>query len=210
MFCCVLRRPVVLASTVLGVLAGCSSRPPRVVQAKIDPAAAAKAAMDAYDADGNGSLSAQELVKCPALARSIARFDANKDGSLTADEIAARIRTWQEQRVGLMRFCCRVFRNRAPLAGAAVRFVPEPFLGGELKPASGTTDATGMVFLSVAAADLPADQKGLTGVQPGLYKVEITHPRIKLPPKFNIETTLGQEVSLDVEGLANVVFDVSG
>ena len=210
MFSCVLRQPAVLACALLAVVAGCSSRPSRVAQARIDPQSAAKAAMAAYDADGNGSLSAQELQKCPALARSIARCDANKDGSLTADEIAARIRTWQEQRVGLMRFYCRVVRNRAPLAGAAVRFVPEPFLGGEVKPASGTTDATGTVFLSVAASDLPADQQGLTGVQPGLYKVEITHPKIKLPAKFNSETTLGQEVSLDGEGLGNVVFDVGG
>jgi hypothetical protein len=195
---------------VLAAVAGCSSGPPRVAQAKIDPAAAAKAALEMYDTDKDGSLSAQELAKCPALAKSMARFDTNKDGRLTADEIAARIRTWQEQRVGLMRFSCRVLRNRAPLAGAVVRFVPEPFLGTELKPASGTTDATGMAFLSVDAKSLPDDMKGLTGIQPGLYKVEITHPKITLPAKFNTETTLGQEVSLGGEDLANVVFDVSG
>jgi hypothetical protein len=176
----------------------------------IDPAAAAREALAAYDADGDGTLSREELKKCPGLLSSLSRFDANGDGRISAEEIAARIRTWQGHKVGLMRFSCKVTAGGRPLAGATVRLVGEKFLGDALKPASGLTQANGVANVTVSPEDLPADCQGLSGVFPGVYRVEVTHPSRTIPAKYNTQTVLGQEVALDTAGSAGVVFDVSG
>ena len=38
----------------------------------------------------------------------------------------------------------------------------------------------------------------LQGVQQGLFRVEITHPTVTIPAKYNIETKLGKEVSFEL------------
>ncbi len=194
----------------LWAAAGCGGRPPRVQPASIDPAAAAREALAAYDADGDGTLSAAELKNCPGLLKSVSRFDANGDGRVAAEEIAARIRAWQGHRVGLMRFSCKVTADGRPLAGATVRLVGEKFLGDGLKPASGVTQANGLADVTISPDELPADCQGLSGVFPGVYKVEVTHPSRTIPAKYNTQSVLGQEIALDTAGLAGVVFDVSG
>ncbi len=57
----VIRLLVLSAAVAASAGAGCGGRPPRVPQATIDPAAAAREALAAYDADGDGSLSGEEL-----------------------------------------------------------------------------------------------------------------------------------------------------
>ena len=94
--------------------------------------------------------------------------------------------------------------NGKPLAGAEVKFVPETFLGDDIKTASGKTNQAGMARLSVATtsrADPP-------GVAFGLYRVEITKPGDNIPAKYNTETTLGQEVALDAPNIQNIRFDL--
>ena len=49
-------------------------------------------------------------------------------------------------------------------------------------------DMTGL-----AAFDIPGDDFG--GVRPGMYRIAITSPDVKIPAKYNDETTLGIEVS---------------
>ncbi len=189
--------------------AGCGGRPPRIQPVPIDPAAAAREALAAYDADGDGTLSAGELKKCPGLLKSVSRFDADGDGRIAAEEIAGRIRAWQGHKVALMRFSCKVTAEGRPLAGATVRLVGETFLGDGLKPASGVTQANGVANVTISPDELPADCRGLSGVFPGVYKVEITHPSRTIPAKYNTQTVLGQEIALDTVGLSGVVFDVS-
>ena len=46
-------------------------------------------------------------------------------------------------------------------------------------------------------------------MQPGLYRVEITHPTVTLPAKYNTETTLGREVSGDSLVGVDVHFELS-
>jgi hypothetical protein len=42
----------------------------------------------------------------------------------------------------------------------------------------------------------PKNAPHVTGlIRPGLYRVEITHPSIPVPARYNTETTLGAEVS---------------
>jgi hypothetical protein len=80
-----------------------------------------------------------------------------------------------------------------PLEEAEVKLDPEPFLGDAVKPASGVTRSDGAI-LKIDPALLPEEDRYLRGVQPGLYKVRITHPSQKIPPRYNTATTLGQEI----------------
>ena len=55
----------------------------------------------------------------------------------------------------------------------------------------------------------PDPSRKLTGMFPGRYKVEITHPRIALPPRYNTQTTLGQQVAPDDPAVMSVVYDLT-
>lgn len=160
---------------------------------------AAAAAIEAYDDDGDGLLSEAELKDLPAL--TLESADKDSDGQVSADEIAGRIRVWSEGETGLMSFYCNVTLDGRPLDGAEVKLDPEPFLGDAVKPASGITRSDGAI-LKVDPELLPADQRTLRGVQPGLYKVRITHPSVTIPARYNTATTLGQEIVPGTTGAA--------
>ncbi|MEX2137622.1 MAG: hypothetical protein WD894_00045 [Pirellulales bacterium] len=152
---------------------------------------AAAGAIEAYDDDGDGVLSEAELKDLPALTMQTA--DKDSDGEVSADEIASRIRLWSEGETGLMTFYCNVTLDGRTLGGAEVTLDPEPFLGDAVMPASGVMRSDGAI-LKIDPKLLPEDQRMIRGVQPGLYKVRITHPSAKIPARFNTETTLGQEI----------------
>ena len=63
--------------------------------------------------------------------------------------ITARIKAWQDSKLARMTLSCKVMHNGKPLAGAEVKFVPEKFLGNNVKPATGKTDRNGMAMLSI-------------------------------------------------------------
>ena len=177
--------------------AGCSSR--RVSAPSLDPAEAGRQALADYDRNTDGSLDAAEIDHSPALKSCLKTLDRNKDGRLSADEIAARVTAYQESRIGLMAVACQVTLDGAPLAGAAVEFVPEKFLGPAAKPAAGVTDNRGSVTLQVAGHDLP-------GVPCGFYRVTVSKKdgagKETLPERYNTKTVLGREVGPDLqEGL---------
>ncbi len=44
----------------------------------------------------------------------------------------------------------------------------------------------------------------LMGVQPGLYRVKVTHPDKDIPAKYNEETTLGLDLAPEVSGYSSV------
>jgi hypothetical protein len=111
--------------------------------------------------------------------------------------IAARIKTWQASQGGLMTVGCRVLRNGQPLEGAVVKFVPEKFLGENMKTASGTTNKYGSAVIMVEAPG-PSGQRG---IPPGFYRVEITKPGLNVPAMYNTDTVFGQEVPIDPEEL---------
>jgi hypothetical protein len=186
---------VVLAAT-LAVSTSCNHGPARVLPPSINASAAGSQAIEMFDTNKDGKISGDELDKCPGLKAALAKVDPNSEGG-TADKITARIREWQESKIGLMPVHCTITRNGEPLEGAEVRFVPEKFLGDNMKVASGKTSGTGMVMITVPAAK-PTD---LSGVPPGFYRVEITKQGLTIPAKYNTETTLGQEVALDSEAL---------
>ena len=59
----------------------------------------------------------------------IAWIDTRGAGEITADKITARIKAWQESKLGRMSLSCTVLHNGKPLADADVKFMPETFFG---------------------------------------------------------------------------------
>jgi hypothetical protein len=186
--------------TLLLLVAGC--RGGRVAVPRISPGEASRQALAEYDRNGDGLLDAAELERCPALKSCLKDLDKNGDSRLSGEEIAERILAYQTSRVGLQAFACQVTLDGRPLAGATITFIPEPFLGPALKPASGVSDSHGMARLQEAGADLP-------GVPCGLYRVEVSKKdaggRELVPARYNTRSVLGQEVAPDTAGHRGVV-----
>jgi hypothetical protein len=161
--------------------------------------------MELYDTNGDGKVAGDELEKAPALNAALPRLDQNGDKGVTADEVAERIRVWQKMGHGLMSFAFEVTLDGRPLTDAVVTFEPESFLGDEIKPASCTTNMFGGGGATIAADDRP-DPTTPPGMHLGLYKVKVSKMvdgKESIPPKYNSETTLGQELAPDVPGIGD-------
>jgi hypothetical protein len=158
-----------------------------------------------YDANKDGKLDGEELEKCPGLKAALATVGGGSDG-ITAEAISARIRAWQESKIGRIPIGCMVLHNGKPLADAEVKFVPEEFLGESMKAAvaTGKTDANGSTPLSIPTS---GDQFDPEGVPPGFYRVQITKDGLDIPAKYNTETILGQEVAYELM-LVPIRFDL--
>ena len=196
---------VVVAVVSLMLSVGCSRAAPRLQPPAIDAASAGAKAIEQYDANKDGKISGAELDKAPALKAAIARIDAGGAGEITADKIAARIKVWQESKSARMPLRCTVLHNGKPLAGAEVKFVPEAFLGENMKTATGKTDPNGVAELSIPTAG----SNDPPGVAPGFYRVEIAKSGENIPAKYNSQTTLGQEAAVDTpENIYGIKFDL--
>ena len=194
------------ASLLLLVLTGCSGRAARLTPPDIDPESATAEAISLYDASGDGNLNTDELLACLGIRQAIDMYDMDANGMISAREIVDRLRNLTQFKTALTSLRVRVRLNGRPLDGAEIKLVPEPYLGDEVKPAYGTTNRSGSASLSVSAEDLPKNQRGYRGIHYGTYKVEITHPEKKIPAKYNSETSLGYET---VVGNPITVFELS-
>jgi hypothetical protein len=166
----------------------------------MDPEEVGRQALAEYDTNHDGYLDAKELEGCPALKSCLAALDKDKDGRLSAAEIAGRVAFYQESRIGLVAFNCRVLLNGSPLRGATMTLLPEKFLGPGFRPASGVSDERGHVEVRTEGEELP-------GVPCGLYRVQVSKqgPRGEtVPPRYNTQTILGVEIAPD--GPAGVVY----
>lgn len=176
-------------------IAGCGQGPAALVPPHI-ARGAASAAMEKYDANHDGAISGEELAKAPALKATLKRLDTSGDGKVTPDEIDARIAAWQKSGIALTRTQASVRMNGQPLADAQVTLVPESFLGENIQPASGRTDANGNTFLSV-----PNPKPGEAGVHLGYYRIEVSKKKPdgseSIPAKFNTDTELGTEITTE-------------
>jgi len=196
--------PAALVGLVMLLATGCSRRPSRVYPPSIDPGSAGREAMQQYDTDNDGKVSGEELEKAPSLKAGLDRLDSDGDGAVSASEVAARVRAWQDSKVGRMSVVVTVLANGQPLEGATVTLDPEPFLGSNIQPATGTTDAGGLVMPTIeTSGDEPP------GVAPGFYLVRITKEGMDIPPAYNTETVLGLELAQDAAELEEgIVFDL--
>jgi hypothetical protein len=156
----------------------------------VSPGAAAEKAIELLDRDGSGSLNETELAASPGILAARDRYDADGNGEVSEDEIEAQLNTIYFSGTSWLTADCQVFQGARPLAGATVRFVPEPFLEEAISPAEGKTGSDGRVNPAAPDEKLPDNLKGLLVMQPGLYRVEVVHPSIKQPHK-----PLGCEIS---------------
>ena len=179
----------------LGLTFGCNSGTPARLSRQTRPACR-RAAIELYDANKDGFLDANELDKVPGLKAALRQVDTNKDGKISAGEISARIEAWAASKIARMALTCTIMHNKKPLSGAKVTFVPEKFLGGEIKTFEGTTDEHGGAPMFVAGTSV-------RGITPGFYRVEITKTGEPIPAKYNTETQLGQEVAKDASGIVS-------
>lgn len=183
-------RPLRLAIGVL-VLVGCSQSGTQLLEApvpKYDADGIPRAILTEFDKNGNGSIEPDEARACPALAGAFATIDANNDRRLSADELRKRVEAYGASTTGSVEVGCVVRLDEQPLPEATVTFVPEACMGGAIKPAVGTTDASGRCGV------YKIDGKTHRGMAPGLYKIQVTKDGSAIPAQFNSQTILGKEV----------------
>jgi len=149
--------------------------------------------MEMYDTNHDGKLSPEELAKCPGVLVSIERYDSNHDKMIDQEEFSAHLTNLLKNKTGATQLACNVSYQGNPLAGATVVLEPEPYLGKEIQSAEGVTTNAGIADVGMPPDKAPAALKSIKLIQYGTFKVRITHPTIKLPAKYNTETTLGYE-----------------
>jgi hypothetical protein len=181
----------------LAIAAGCSRGPGRLYPPPINASSAGSEAIAMYDANKDGKISGPELANCPALKAAMAQIDKAGEGAITARMIADRIEDWKRSKLARIPVSCIVRHNGRPLPDAEVRFVPEKFLGENVRTAQGKTDASGVAMISVETTD----RSDPLGVPPGLYRIQIIKAGEAIPAKYNTTTVLGQEVASDAAGI---------
>jgi hypothetical protein len=183
----------------------------RVDPPDFDADESARQAMQLYDRDGDGKLSAKEQKLCPAIASNVKHYDQDGDGAVSTEELQTRIEKWIDERTGLMSFSVGVTLDGQILPDAQLELQPVEFLETLLKTGSGITDSGGRAAISIAVEDLPETHKSRRMMPPGLYKVRITHPDVELPARYNTKTELGCEVSVEAGNPAFPIwFTLSG
>jgi hypothetical protein len=175
----------------------------RIEPPQIDPVAAGTAAVKEYDRDGDGKISREESQGTGLADEVFGRHDADGDGHLTDQEIAGRLQSMLDKKIGLVPAWCEVYWNGEPLKGAEVVLVPETFLEGMVGEARGVTGGRGVAYLDSTALEAG---ESLPGAPPGIYRVRITHQEIDLPARYNSSTTLGMEVAPMERGADSKVF----
>ncbi len=162
---------------------------------QFDAEAAAARALEQYDANDDGLLSVEEMTDCSALAKRLEQHDTDADGQLSQQELAKRILSWTAQGTGVMGVPCQVTLDGRPLPYAQVVLQPMEFLGEAIKPATGVANEYGQCSPNIDPSFLPAELSRTLGVQPGLYRVQVTHKTIEIPARYQGEQSV---LSLEV------------
>jgi hypothetical protein len=172
-------------------LVGCA--PATLDQAPYSPDAIASAAMARYDANKDGKIDTVELKLCPSIAAGLADIDTNKDKAVGQDELQARLAAYIESKMALRDVELRILRGSKGAANVTVTFVPEEFMGGTVKAATGVTNDFGTASYKTEGQTFP-------GVAPGFYKVQLSQKdssgKELLPARFNSETIHGIEIGI--------------
>ena len=187
-------------------LSGCGGR---FEAAPLDPKAVTDAAMQQYDTNGDRFLDLDELVASPGLLDALFESDLNADKKISLEELGVRLENMYGRGISILSVDCKVTLKGRPLKGASVLFVPEEFLGkGTTMPAEGTTNEVGLAVIAIPAEKLPEGLRKYKKVQAGMYRVEITHPTVKIPARYNTNTELGFEVHPDAHGGNRALFEL--
>jgi len=193
-----LARTCALGCLAATTMTGCFSGPGRVGAVDIDAEEVSKTLIIENDKDGNASLSEEELTALGAIRNRLDVYDHNGDGQVDAAELSEQLMRVFDGRTGLLSASCRVTRNGRALEGAIVYFVPLPVFGDDMPVAGAVTQRNGIGQLSILPDDLPKNAPKVSGlIRPGLYFVEVKHPSLNIPQQYNVNTTLGQEVTAE-------------
>src|SRR4051794_16952390 len=98
----------------LVLLLGCDRSGGRVNAPAISPPEMAKSVLAEFDANHNGALDSDELSQCPGLKSSLSLSDADRDGKLTAEELAGRFQSFLGARIGLVGVNAKVTLDGKP------------------------------------------------------------------------------------------------
>ena len=189
------RKLAIILIVGLSAFAGCSGGPERFEAPSVATEDAAAKAMEFYDANADGALSAEELKQCPAILERISSYDKSGNGSVEKEEIAAHLKNLLNG-TGGTQLTAFVTLKGHPLSGATVMLEPEPYLGDEVQAARGETDGSGSAQLAIPAEFVPEHLRRFSAVHYGTFKVRITHPSMPIPAKYNTETQLGYETEI--------------
>jgi hypothetical protein len=149
-------------------------------------------AMTLLDKDTNGQLSEAELAASAGINACWKRFDENGDGQISRDEMVNRVTLYVDSLVGLSSFNAEVWLDGAPLEGADVRLVPEPYFKDVIEEATGKTGGGGYVSLQVPGEEVP-------GARIGMYRVVVTGPGVAQKYQSAETTDVGVEISPQTE-----------
>lgn len=181
---------------------GCGSGPNAIEPIYINAGAASSEAIQLYDHNGDNRLDDAELANVPGILLHKDKYDVDKDGFVSEEEIANRIGNWRDKGIGFATVRISVLLDKRPLSGATVRFVPEPYLGEAPKIGTAVTDSSGDAKMSVAKEYIPEDLRvaRMRGMFGGTYRIEVTHPNIELPERYRNGSALGNEIARDTVG----------
>lgn len=176
-------------------LAGCGrSSPARIEAPPLDPAEITTRVMKELDANGDGTLTRDELLKSPATAAALKSLIPGQGDGISQEAVRAWLDRVRASRVAFQSLILTVTHRNRPLASATVRLVPLACMGSSIQPAEGVSDDNGTVICSVPGNSFP-------GVHCGLYRVEITgsgNDGKPLATRHNIETVHGLAVGDEV------------
>jgi len=161
---------------------GCLQGPPSMPHAGPDwnIKTAAAAIRTELDADGDGAIDREELLRSPVWRGAADRLDGNGDGRIDSAEIEARVSLYRDARD--LRLPVRLgFRSGGrPLANVLVRLVPDAALAAILPAVESRTGADGVAAFEALS---------------GGYRIEGEWPTPGLVPEPG-----GLEVAADVGG----------
>jgi hypothetical protein len=188
---------VIAICVLLSLLAwtGCGSGRAAIPPVDVDIEDIVRQMMSKYDTNKNGALSQSELAAFPPLEQCLVGCRRDLGDEISAQQLDKKLRVIFDPRSALVSANCVVRRNGQPLSGAEVRFVPLAVFDEVLPVATGLTDAKGVAMIAAAPEELPSAAPNVRLMPPGLYLVEISHPTMKIPAKYNEQTVLGKEVS---------------
>jgi hypothetical protein len=142
--------------------------------------------MEAYDKDGNGALSAEELKQSPPLLASAKRIDTDRDGALSLAELTARMEGIAAGAL-FIGLDTRITENGRPVESVQLTLIPEPFMGDAYPKYSGISGPGGYCPTQSDGATLP-------GAPAGWYRAEVTKPGASAP------IVKGLEIASDTTG----------
>lgn len=158
----------------LTALPGCSTKEkaPRV---SIDSEGAAGLAMQTFDSNADGVLSAEECQASPGLASAFAMYDADASGSITPEELIKCLDHLGERGLPIA-VEVAVLRGNRGIPKAEITLQPAEFLGEGVPVAQGVTNAEGIGRVHAFDYPFPEKLKDQGFMFPGIYDVKVWLP----------------------------------